>query len=130
MWFKNLYLLRLDEWNHSSQDLEALLSRRPLQPCSGADHQSAGWVPLKEGKFVHACGDHVMFMMGAERKLLPASVIAQYAKARAEEIEETQGYKPGRKQMREIRDEVTDELLPRAFSIRRTTAAWVDMKNG
>ena len=71
-----------------------------------------------------------MFMMGAERKLLPASVIAQYAKVRAEEIEGTQGYKPGRKQMREIRDEVTDELLPRAFSIRRATAAWVDMKNG
>ena len=66
----------------------------------------------------------------AEKKLLPASVVTQVTKARALELEEQQGFKPGRKQMRELKEQVTDELLPRAFSIRRDTRVWIDTKNG
>lgn len=36
------------------------------------------------------------------------------SKAKAQEIEEQQVYKPGRKHMREIKEAVTDELPPRA----------------
>src|SRR5690606_11468422 len=50
----------------------------------------------------------------------------QVAKAKAQEIEEQQGYKPGRKQMREIKEAVTDELLPRAFSLWRDTRVWIN----
>lgn len=32
--------------------------------------------------------------------------------------------------MRELKEQVTDELLPRAFSIRRDTRVWIDCKNG
>ncbi|HEX5338266.1 MAG TPA: recombination-associated protein RdgC, partial [Gallionella sp.] len=35
--------------------------------------------------------------------------------------------KPGRKQMKEIKESITDELLPRAFVIRRQTYAWIDL---
>ncbi|MDF3941338.1 recombination-associated protein RdgC, partial [Achromobacter denitrificans] len=65
----------------------------------------------------------------AGKKLLPATVINQVAKARAQEIEEQQGYKPGRKQMKEIKERVTDELLPRAFSVYRDTRVWIDPRN-
>jgi recombination associated protein RdgC len=51
------------------------------------------------------------------------------AKVRAQEVEETQGYKPGRKQMKEIKERVTDELLPKAFSIYRDTRVWIDPVN-
>jgi recombination associated protein RdgC len=65
----------------------------------------------------------------AEKKLLPSTVINQVAKARAQEAEEQQGYKPGRKQMKEIKERVTDELLPKAFSIYRDTRVWIDPAN-
>ena len=45
-------------------------------------------------------------------------------------IEEQQGYKPGRKQMKQIKEAVTDELLPRAFALRRHTFAWIDPTAG
>jgi len=61
---------------------------------------------------------------------LPASVINQVSKERAAELEEQQGFKPGRKQMKEIKEQVTDELLPRAFAIRRSTRVWIDPVNG
>ena len=72
----------------------------------------------------------MLLMLGTEKKLLPASVINQVTKARAAEIEEQQGFKPGRKQMKELKEQVTDELLPRAFSIRRDTRVWIDPVNG
>jgi recombination associated protein RdgC len=52
------------------------------------------------------------------------------AKARAQEMEEQQGFPPGKKAMKELKERVHDELLPRAFSIASTTWAWIDPRNG
>jgi recombination associated protein RdgC len=57
-------------------------------------------------------------------------VVNQIAKERAAEIEEQQGFKPGRKQMKELKEQVTDELLPRAFNVRSSTHVWIDPVNG
>jgi len=38
-------------------------------------------------------------------------------------------YEPGRKQMREIKEQVTDTLLPKAFSQYRDTRVWIDTRN-
>lgn len=72
----------------------------------------------------------MLLVFRAEKKLLPASVVNQVTKARALEIEEQQGFKVGRKQLRELKEQVTDELLPRAFTIRRDTRVWIDTVNG
>lgn len=128
MWFKNLLVYRLTKWDISLEALETTLSQQALQPCSGLEMQRLGWVPPKaDGEpFVHALGSQMLISLGVEKKLLPASVINQVAKARAIEAEEQQGYKPGRKQMKQIKEAVTDELLPRAFAVRRKTFAWID----
>src|SRR3546814_11974900 len=44
-------------------------------------------------------------------------------------MEEQQGFKPGRKQMKEIKELVTDELLPKEFSVYRDTRVWIDTRN-
>ena len=93
--------------------------------------QSQGWIsPRDNGLLVHEVNKQLLFALGTEKKLLPASVINQVSKAKAVEIEEQQGFKPGRKQLREIKEQVTDALLPRAFSINRATRVWLDPVNG
>jgi len=57
-------------------------------------------------------------------------VITQTAKERAAKLAEKQEHPVGRKQMREIRERVIEELMPKAFSRRRTLAAWIDPVNG
>lgn len=128
MWFKNLLVYRLTQWDLSPDALEEKLSQQILQPCSGLEMQSQGWVsPKDEGMpLVHTLGSQMMICLGTEKKLLPATVINQVAKSRAAALEEQQGYKPGRKQMKQVKESVTDELLPRAFAIRRKTCAWID----
>jgi recombination associated protein RdgC len=128
MWFKNLLIYRLTQWNETPASLEEKLSQRALQPCAGLDMQNRGWVPPKADNepLVLALGPQLLISLGVEKKLLPATVINQFAKTRAVDIEERQGYKPGRKQLKEIKEAVTDELLPRAFAIRRKTNVWID----
>lgn len=132
MWFKNLQLYRLPAaWDMDRERLESALTAHVFQPCTSLDVQSQGWIsPRDNGMLVHEVNKQLLFALGTEKKLLPASVINQVTKAKAIEIEEQQGFKPGRKQLRELKEQVTDTLLPRAFSINRTTRVWIDPVNG
>lgn len=132
MWFRNLLVYRLSNWNFSADTLQAKLAEHALQPCSGMESQRMGWVPPKaDGEpLVHAQGAQMLISLGVEKKLLPSTVIKQFTQARAAEVEEQQGYKPGRKQMKQLKEAITDELLPRAFAIRRKTYVWIDAQDG
>ncbi|MEQ4619217.1 MAG: recombination-associated protein RdgC [Corticimicrobacter sp.] len=132
MWFKNLQVYRLPSpWNITAEALEAQLAAHAYQPGSGLEAQRLGWIaPREGGGLVHEVGRQLLIALRAEKKLLPASVVNQVAKARATELEEQQGFKPGRKQMKDLKEQVTDELLPKAFSIHRDTLVWIDPESG
>jgi recombination associated protein RdgC len=132
MWFKNLQIYRLTApLGMTSEQLEEALAKQAFAACSSLDMQSQGWIsPRDNGMLVHTVNRQMLLQLCTEKKLLPSTVINQVSKARAAELEEQQGFKPGRKQMKEIKEQVTDELLPRAFSIRRTTSVWIDPVNG
>ena len=132
MWFKNLQLYRLPKnWADNPAKLEEQLSALTLQPCSASDLQSIGWIaPRDGGTLIHSVNRQWLLALGAEQKLLPASVVKQFANDKAKEIEENEGRRVGRKEMRELREAMTIELLPRAFIRRRTTFGWIDPING
>jgi recombination associated protein RdgC len=131
MWFKNTFIYRLVSENTISPDvLNEKLALRPLSPCSGLDKQSRGWVPCHGDKLAHSANKQILFALGVEQKLLPTTIINRFAKERAAEIEAQQGYKVGRKEMKELKESITEELLPRAFSLQRSTYAWLDTVNG
>lgn len=132
MWFKNLCIYRLaSEWTITPEALSGALEKSRFQPANSSDAMSAGWVdpnPPESDLAYHLNGQYLLTLRH-ESKLLPASVIGHFTRARAAEIEEQQGYKPGRKQMREIKEQVTDTLLPKAFSQYRDTRVWIDTRN-
>lgn len=132
MWFKNLQIYRLTApWTLTVEQLEEKLAPLAFTPCSSLDMQTQGWsAPRASGGLVHCVNKQLLLQLATEKKLLPSTVINQVTKARALELEEQQGFKPGRKQMKELKEQVTDELLPRAFSIQRSTRVWIDPVNG
>ena len=131
MWFRNLRIYRLSsDWNKDPKQLNEALAKRPLARCGGFDMISRGWVFPKHDDFVHAVNRQWLLALGVEQKLLPATVIRQVTQERATLIEEEQARKVGRKEMRDLREQVTQELLPRAFTSRRTTWGWMDTVNG
>jgi len=132
MWFRNLQVYRFPApWNISASNLEEQLGRQAFRATSGFEMQTQGWAsPREDGGLVHSVNGQLLIALRTEKKLLPASVIKEATRAKAIEAEERQGYKPGRKQLRDLKEETIDELLPRAFSVRRHTGIWIDPANG
>jgi recombination associated protein RdgC len=132
MWFKNLMVYRLpDNWTLPAADLEYQMASRTLQPCGSFEMQSRGWVSASPAqRLVHTTNGQHMIALGVEQKLLPGSIIRQVATERAKILEEQQGYPVGRRQMRELKERVTEELRARALTRRTLTRAWIDPVNG
>lgn len=132
MWFKNIFVYRLPtDGTITAATLQEKLSLKPLQPCSGLDKQSKGWVSCRgDDRLVHVANQQILFALGVEQKLLPTTIINRFAKERVADIEAQQGNKVGRKELKDIKQAVTDELLPRAFTLQRITYAWIDLING
>ena len=130
--FKNIQLYRLGRvGTNAVAGFEDCLQYHQLQPCGAAAMQSLGWVVSRVGgTLVHVVNQHWLIALGAEQKLLPASVVKQAAADRAKEIEANEGRRVGRKEMRELREAMATELMPRAFVRHRTTFAWLDPVNG
>ena len=132
MYFKNLHPYRLStEWPVTAEGLHEQLATKPFHPCGSQDFESRGWVePCQDGSLVHESGLDWLVCMQTETKILPPGVINKEADARATAIAEHFGYKPGRKQMKELREQVTAEFLPRAFTRIRKTYAWINVQAG
>lgn len=131
MRFKNLLVYRLDpKWKFNAGALEKTLAGRALRPCSSFEMESHGWLAQPQGdQFLYTLHGHSLLTLGSEQKILPATIIRQVAAERAAALAKKQGHDVGRKQMRELRERVFDELLPRALARRQTTAGWIDAAN-
>ena len=134
MWFKNLVIYRLPaDWSVSAPELEDLLSKRTLRPCGPFDMQSRGWVSptgTPNSRLLHTVNQQHLIALGVDQKLLPGSIIRQVAAERAAAQANEQGFPVGRRQMRDIKMRVTEELRARALTRRRVTRAWIDPENG
>jgi recombination associated protein RdgC len=127
--FKNLIAYRLKS-NVTEVQLIAALFTQQYNPCSSLELNSSGWVPPREyGQLVHKVNGQFLLKLMMEKRVLPGSVVKDALLERCKEIEHQQGYAPGRKQVREIKEQVIDELLPRAFSTKTAMNVWIDPIN-
>lgn len=129
MWFKNLKLFRLArEGSYSRETLDNQLQAHAFVSQSGSNEPNMGWVPPRSGQdaLVVQVGAQLLCALRIEKKLLPSSVVQTVVRERANELEAQQGFKPGRKQIKELKEQAIDELTPRAFSIARDIHVWLD----
>ena len=137
MFFKSLRLYRLPRpWVMTRAELDEQLRQRPFVECSANMSRSSGWVPPcpagDPDTFVLATPDlaHWHICLQVQEKMVPARAVKAEAAKKAAEIERMQCYKPGRKQMKAIEEDVYAALLPRAFATDRRIDAWIDPVNG
>jgi recombination associated protein RdgC len=134
MWFKNLHLFRLAApFEHSAEELEEQLARARFRPCGSLELATLGWVPplgRRGSQLVHATAGHLMICACREEKVLPASVVREVVEEKVAEIEDQQMRAVRRKEREGIRDEVLQDLLPRAFTRSSLTCAWIAPQQG
>jgi recombination associated protein RdgC len=134
MMFKNARIFRFTKpITINPEQLEAALLISPFNPCGPQELSRMGWIsPLgKKGEhLVHAAGECLLICLRQQEKILPASVIKEIVEERCEEIETEQVRKIRRKEKDEIKDQVTLELLPRAFHRTKRTYAYLSPRDG
>ena len=139
MWFRALRPYRLpNRLGIDAEELERRLQTRTFSGCTPAQASSLGWVPALDdaaSALVHVAGPYWMVRLKREEKLLPATVVREQANERCAQIAKAQGRKVSRRERLAVTDEVTQDLLPRAFSRSSTIRAiiadqagwiWVD----
>ena len=131
MFFRNLQLYRLPaNWDMTADRLAEQLGRLMFRPCGSQDLATQGWISPVQDQLVFSVDGQWMISLCVETRILPASVINQETEERAKKFEAQQGFKPGRKQTKEIKECVLIDLLPKAFTRRRKVYAWIDPKAG
>jgi len=134
MWFRALRPYRLpNRLGIDAEELERRLQTRTFSNCTPAQASSLGWVPALDDSasaLVHAAGPYWMVRLKREEKLLPATVVREQANERCAQIAKAQGRKVSRRERLAVADEVTQDLLPRAFSRSSTIRAIIADKAG
>lgn len=128
--FKNVIVYRIGEgWTATLAQIEDSLDAERFVPCGASQDKSVGWIEPRgeaHGPLVESVAGQLMLKLKIETKAVPGSVIARKAKERSEQIVATTGRKPGKKEMRDIKDDVRMTLMPLAFSKESSVLVWID----
>lgn len=130
--FKNVLVYRIvPGWKQSAQSMEKGLQAAPFVPCDKSAERSFGWVEPRgqaHGPLLEAVAGQLILKFMVEAKLLPASVVNNQAKEKIAQIEASSGRKPGKKETRDIREDIRHALLSQAFTKLSSVMVWIDPK--
>lgn len=132
MFFRNLTLFRFPT-STKLDDLDAGLEECQLKPVGALELSSRGFVsPIgRDGdKLSQRQGDAIWLTVGGEDRLLPGAVVNDMLARKLEQIEQTEGRKPGGRTRKRLKDELITELMPRAFIKPSRTDALLDLEHG
>lgn len=135
MFFSNLQLYRLTQAIPFDTDaLETALATKPARPCASQELTTYGFIaPFGKGEgapLVHVGGEFLLIATRKEERILPGSAVRDAVTEKVEAIEADQMRKVYKKERDQIKDEVIQAFLPRAFVRRSSCFAAIDTKNG
>ncbi|WP_438455384.1 recombination-associated protein RdgC [Vreelandella venusta] len=134
MWFKHLHLYRL----HGAPELDSdtlanALDEHAAKPLGNADARRLGWTApagrLGGGQRLHEIQGHRLLSALRQERLLPASVVKEKVDDKVADIEASEGRKVTRKEKTALKEQVTEELMPRAFVRSQKIDLWWDTRH-
>jgi recombination associated protein RdgC len=129
--FKNVMVYRIGEgWNPSLAEVEAALQAARFVTCGATQDKSIGWIEPRgeeHGPLVESVGGHWMAKLMIESKAVPGHVVRRKLQERIGEIEAATGRKPGKKEKRDLQDDILLSLLPQAFERQASVMVWIDL---
>jgi recombination associated protein RdgC len=132
--FKNALIFRITQWDASAvATLEERLVRSRFTECGATQAESAGWIQPRGDKhsaLMETVGGQLIFRLCIERKSVPSSAVALQLEQRLDKAEQETGRRPKGKLAKELKEDIVQELLPRAFPKRASTLIWVAPQAG
>lgn len=133
--FKNFIAYRIGaNWTAPSPaELEPVMQRLRFTPCESMQEESVGWTPPRgqdHDPMMEAVNGQWIAKLMVERKSVPGSAVKNELERRCKEIEEQRGTAPGRRERKQLKEDIYFEMLPRAFAKRSSVMVWLDKANG
>ena len=131
MWFKNLLIYRLHaEKAIALEQLAEQMACYAAKPLGDADARRLGWTApagrLGNGQLVHEIQGHRLLSALRQERLLPASVVKEEVEEQVADIESSEARKVTRKEKTALKEQVTEQLMPRAFVRSQKIDLWWD----
>ena len=130
--FKNVMVYAVSPaWTQTLASMESGLDKARFVECALSQEKSIGWTEPRgepNGPLVESVGGQLILKLMVEVKVLPGSVVARKVQDRIAQLEATSGRKPGKKETRDIKDDIRLALLPQAFTKQGTVSVWIDPK--
>ena len=129
--FKNLIVYRIGaDWSATVEAMEEALASARFVECGATQEKSIGWIEPrgeKNGALVESIGGQRILKLQIETKAVPGAVVKRKAQEQIEQIEKATGRKPGKREVKEIREDALLSLLPMAFTKQSSVLVWIDL---
>ncbi len=134
MWFKQITFYPINQTD-KLPEIDVLadkLATAPFTPVTGLDWFSEGFAAPQSfsPELVFPADFTWSVALKKSEKVLPAGVIREVLDARVAEISEHEGRTLGRKEKQVLKENIIDELLPRAFTRSNQIHAVCDTRHG
>lgn len=132
--FKNALIYRIvNRVDVYPNVIEDALQAAEFTPCGLTQQQSAGWTTprgIEHSPLLEFVSGQWMMRLMVESKKVPSQVLKENVDKACADIERLTGRKPGKKERRELSEDVLLALLPHAFPARYSVNVWMDRENG
>jgi recombination associated protein RdgC len=117
--FRNLRFYRITSpWPKSEQELSDLLAENAFSPCSAFSERSAGWEAPSLNEDDPLCrrlNGADLLQLRTQSRVLPVAAIKEALEERVVEYRSRMEQEPTRGELRRLREETRDMLLPKAL---------------
>ena len=132
MWFRNLHLYRLHAAPQlDAASLETTLGEQAFRPLGGSEARRLGWTaPAGRAgiQLLHELQCHRLITALRQERILPTAVVREEVEERVAYVEEAEGRKVRRQEKLAVKEQVVEELLPRAFVRSQKIDLWWDTR--
>jgi recombination associated protein RdgC len=117
--FRNLRFYHVTSpWPESEQDLTENLSENVFSPCGSFSERSAGWEApggAENDPLCRRLNGADLLQLRTQSRVLPAAAIKEALEERLVEFRSRMAQEPSRSELRRLREETRDRLLPKAL---------------
>ncbi len=117
--FRNLRCYRVTSpWPESEEALSEILSENSFTPCGSFSERSAGWEALGNNEGDPLCrrlNGADLIQLRTQSRVLPAAAVKEALEERLDEFRSRMKLEPNRGEVRRLKEETRDVLLPKAL---------------
>ncbi len=117
--FRNLRFYRVTSpWPDSEQELSDMLAENAFSPCGSFSERSAGWEAMENHEDALLCrrlNGADLLQLRTQSRVLPLAAVKEALEDRVAEFSARMAQEPTRAELRRLREETRDKLLPKAL---------------